>query len=705
MADAPETEEENERVAGTEGTAGTASAPDTEAEPPSNLGEGTQDEEEQEQKDDYTPLGSSDDQEKQRNYNEYKRLVVEIKCQNEIIERVKMQIQDTACKPCITACEQKELRCLQECLEQEMHKLRCLINKAMHLQNFGSKRHYREIALVTTFDEDQMAPISYYCDTMQVKTSRKSFAKQLHPARHWKSVVSSDISEEEKPCSCQDRPESHDTSSTPDEDERKLMREVLEAIRLCKKKNHVCKDQTSKTVSPNQKKKICQTESSFEKLKNKIFGMQETVEELKEEICRREVERKLSGPCPLHKQKRDVPPQPCSTGHIPSRATRPVAFPTPFSAPCSMPCPNPCPNTCTNDCQFSSHGPCHDDCHMVCEKTTLPPQEPCASRKTRKEDLFQKLKDNYVYLLTEYTKKDGQLKELNKKLRSECASLGTGRIGIGDGSNADESELVLLRTRVNEYKEEQIEFKCLMKEQAAQLEDYRNKYISAQQKVEEQNALIEKLNMNNKRVEKQINMELKAIRAKFQEKLNELLQYPKLLENEQLKLSDVCKQKEAMENKLMIVCKELKVVKARLDNAAEDCRPQLQKCQVDLENVTRNYEDMQRQRDLFCEQLKVTREDLDTLRSESAKIIARTKERFEVIKEQMQERMDRLEKDLAQCRATACLSVNDREVVIREMQGQLNTLSYSFDAAQKQIKTLRNHIAYMSNENCFPIKC
>uniref|UniRef100_A0A1B0G184 Uncharacterized protein n=1 Tax=Glossina morsitans morsitans TaxID=37546 RepID=A0A1B0G184_GLOMM len=283
--------------------------------------------------------------------------------------------------------------------------------------------------------------------------------------------------------------------------------------------------------------------------------------------------------------------------------------------------------------------------------------------------------------------------------------MGASRQGIGDGSNAEESELILLRTRVNEFKEEQIEFKCLMKEQAEQLEDYRNKYISAQQKVEEQNALIEKLNMNNKRVEKQINMELKAIRAKFQEKLNELLQYPRLLENEQLKLSEACKQKEDMENKLMVVCKELKLVKAKLDNTAQDCRPQLQKCRLDLENATRNYEDMQRQRDLFCEQLKVTREDLDTLRSESAKIIARTKERFEVIKEQMQERMDRLEKDLAQCRATACLSVTDREVVIREMQGQLNTLSYSFDAAQKQIKTLRNHIAYMSNENCFPVKC
>uniref|UniRef100_A0A1B0G185 Uncharacterized protein n=1 Tax=Glossina morsitans morsitans TaxID=37546 RepID=A0A1B0G185_GLOMM len=394
MADAPGTDDENERVAGTEGTAGTVSAPDTEAEPPSNLGEGTQDEGgEQEQKDEYTPLGSSDDLEKQRNYNEYKRLVVEIKCQNEIIERVKTQIQDTACKPCITICEQKELRCLQECLEQEMHKLRCLINKAMHLQNFGSRRHYKEIQLVTTFDEDQMAPISYYCDTMQVKTSKKSTAKQLQSAGHWKSVVSSDTSEEEKPCSCQENPGSQDTSCTPEEDERKLMRDVLEAIRLCKKKSH--------------------EESSFEKLKNKIFGMQETVEELKEEICRREIQRKLSGPCPLRKKTRDVAPQPRSTSHIPSRTPCPTAFPTPCPAPC--PCADPCPNTCTNICQFPGHGPCHDDCHMVCEKTTLPPLEPCRSHKPRKEDLFQKLQDNYVYLLTEFTKKDGQLKELNKK--------------------------------------------------------------------------------------------------------------------------------------------------------------------------------------------------------------------------------------------------------------------------------------------------
>lgn len=281
-----------------------------------------------------------------------------------------------------------------------------------------------------------------------------------------------------------------------------------------------------------------------------------------------------------------------------------------------------------------------------------------------------------------------------------------GGCGAGKGaSDADAAELNLLRARVNELKEEQQEFKCIMKEQSSQLEDYRNKYMLAQQKVEEQCVLLEKLNMNNKRIEQQINSEVKEIRSKFQEKLNELLHFPKLLENEQLKLAQVCKEKDDLQSKLVIVCKELKAAKIQLENPAPDLGPQLAQCQLDLSQTRVEIEELLRQRDLFCEQLKTTQDDLDTLRTESAKIIAGTKERAEMIKGQLQENINRLEKELAQCRATASLSVNDREAVIREMQGQLNTLSYSFDAAQKQIKTLRNHIAYVSNENCFPVKC
>lgn len=282
------------------------------------------------------------------------------------------------------------------------------------------------------------------------------------------------------------------------------------------------------------------------------------------------------------------------------------------------------------------------------------------------------------------------------------------KTSCGSGAyNADSSEIHLLTSRIDELKEEQIEFKCLMREQSVQLEDYRNKYLTAQQKVEEQCALLEKLNMNNKRIEKQINLEIKEIRCKFQEKLRELLQYPKLLENEQLKVAKMCKEKEDLENKLIVVCKELKTLKnkSQSQTGVEDCKPQLKKCEQELDCTKKSLDEVQRQRDLFCEQLKASQEDVDCLRSESAKIIARLKERAELVKKQQQEQINRLEKQLAQCRATACLSVSDRECVIREMQGQLNTLSYSFDAAQKQIKTLRNHIAYMSNENCFPAKC
>jgi len=348
-----------------------------------------------------------------------------------------------------------------------------------------------------------------------------------------------------------------------------------------------------------------------------------------------------------------------------------------------------------------------DPCSRPCPPRPPCPEDPdplviCGGKRNTKADKYEKMKENYTRLLTEFQRKDCQMKEMQKRMKGICGPCPS-KGGDGD---ADAAELNLLRARVNELKEEQLEFKCIMKEQSQQLEDYRNKYLLAQQKVEEQCVSLEKLNMNNKRIEQQINTEVKEIRAKFQEKLNELLHFPKLLENEQLKLAQVCKEKDEMQTKLVVVCKELKACKTQMEQQPNvDVRPQLAQCQMELTQARNELEELLRQRDLFCEQLKSTQDDLDTLRTESAKIIAGTKERAELIKSQQQEQINRLEKELAQCRATASLSVNDREAVIREMQGQLNTLSYSFDAAQKQIKTLRNHIAYVSNENCFPVKC
>ncbi|XP_017487633.1 PREDICTED: axoneme-associated protein mst101(2) [Rhagoletis zephyria] len=610
--------------------------------------------------DQFSYLGeASDDPEQKRRFMEYLSLIKEIECQNQMVEDIKAKIMELCAKPCKTKCEMKDIKRLRVCMEQELIKLQCLMTKAMELQNFGSRRRYPGIAIATTIDEDNMTP----------------YAGCTHPQiqNNWKRNESSDDADKGV---CEEQKDSKEQKALRGlckalgkmkiccPEDRKLVQEIACALLGHKKKKNA---QSSPPCMPSlppcqgpcppfaktskkSKPRLYSSDSmpgadSLERLKQKITCMQSSVGQLKQEIYRRE--RQKQQPCyGVTEEKEDI----CSEE------------PDPIGV--------------------------------------------CLGKRTAKADEMARLRENYLHLLSEFTKKDCQLKEMEKRLKGFCGSCNDGS-GRGEGRSADQSELIVLRQRVADMKEEQVEFKCLMKEQSQQLEEYRNKYLVAQQKVEEQSVTLEKLNMNNKRIEKQINTEVKEIRAKFQEKLNELLHFPKLLENEQLKLAQACKEKEDLQGKLMLVCKELKALKAQVEAPKDDvdCRPKLLKCQMELEQCKTRLEEMERQRDLFCEQLKTTQDDFDTLRSESAKIIARTKERAEATRCQMQGQIDRLEKELAQCRATACLSVSDREAVIREMQGQLNTLSYSFDAAQKQIKTLRNHIAYVSNENCFPVKC
>ncbi|XP_073827169.1 uncharacterized protein [Musca autumnalis] len=584
---------------------------------------------EEQQEEDSEPddplLGSSDDPERARNYKEYKRLQKEIHCQNVTIEEVKNEIKQLQCKSGPLSCdEKKQLRDLNECMEKETCKLRELTTKAMHLQNFGSHRHYQGIELVTTFDEEPMFSMPMHCDPLQQPHRSKSAISKREPpvCRRWRAS-GGDTTTSEKSCSYQDE------ADRCESEDQKLMNEILATLQSY---NSNCPNTKHKKPVSSCKSKVASKDTTMEMLKQKLKDMQQKMDSLKDEICRH---------------------------------------------------------------HHNENSPAKGGCSS-CPKTSCP-KAPCQSLKSQH---FDKLKDNYAYLLQEFGKKEKELNELTKRVKNTCGS---------SGENADASEIQLLTNRINDLKEEQIEFKCLMKEQSVQLEDYRNKYLKAQQKVEEQGALIEKLNLNNKRIEKQINLEIKDIRCKFQEKLNELVKFPKLLENEQIKVAKLCKEKEELENKLLIVCKELKANKNKSGTSGgggiEDCRPQLQKCQHDLDKTKKSLEEIQRQRDLFCERLNVAQEDLSCLRTESAKIIARMTERFELIKQKQQDHINCLEKQLAQCRASASLSVGDRECVIREMQGQLNSLSYSFDAAQKQIKTLRNHIAYMSNENCFPGKC
>ncbi|XP_034474001.1 uncharacterized protein LOC117781362 [Drosophila innubila] len=629
----------------------------------------------------FSRLGeSSDDPEQKRMYMEYLALIKEIDCQNKIIQDIKAAVMDMCGKPCKTRNELKEIKRLRICMEQENIKLHTMMNRAVQLQNYGSHRHYRELTLTTTVDDDNISPYCVGPCGAPLAGGGGSGPTNTDCSEELGSSCGQMEGQEDRLIKALSKAMQKMKGACPED--MKMMQEIACAIMASKSKpKQVCNpgpcmkspspcDESSSSICPTPRSPPrsakrsrpcpcppepscppppcppCGKSDSLDKLKKRIVNMQSSVKKLLSEVSKRETHEAQS-----------------------------------------------CGGDDDDDDDMNmSRPPCPED---------PDPLVICGGKRNTKADKYEKMKENYTRLLTQYQRKDCQMKELEQRMKGFVGSCGPSK----GASDADAAELNLLRARVNELKEEQLEFKCIMKEQSQQLEDYRNKYMLAQQKVEEQCVSLEKLNMNNKRIEQQINTEVKEIRSKFQEKLNELLHFPKLLENEQLKLAQVCKEKDDLQSKLVVVCKELKSCKIQLENPVADLSPQLAQCQLDLTQARNEIEELLRQRDLFCEQLKTTQDDLDTLRTESAKIIAGTKERAEMLKAQQQEHINRLEKELAQCRATASLSVNDREAVIREMQGQLNTLSYSFDAAQKQIKTLRNHIAYVSNENCFPVKC
>lgn len=77
-----------------------------------------------------------------------------------------------------------------------------------------------------------------------------------------------------------------------------------------------------------------------------------------------------------------------------------------------------------------------------------------------------------------------------------------------------------------------------MEDQQNQLTDYRNKYLQAQQQVEEQRRQIDMMELENNRVSEQVNLEIQRVKNQFQEKLQELTPLPDILKTTQIKLQE-----------------------------------------------------------------------------------------------------------------------------------------------------------------------
>lgn len=656
-------------------------------------------------------LDSICDKNLKQNFIEYRETVKQIERQNKVCQDIKDNIAERCCNQCRSECEEREIRVLRCCLEKENLKLSCLMQQAMRIQAEDPDRNWKEVPIATTLDEDFM-PTQMSMD----------LSKRLTDAICNKSDICTGISCD--PCKQTYAQSSSSCSSEgsvqneqqPNDDVEDFLKCLLRQGEKQQDPSPCGKMSTSmiknvlgrmtgggKPGTPYQSARSSKIKELERQKSAKSFVsdrdrtiqcMQRKLNEMQSEVSGmvNKRNRLMSGNDTDDDQGRSSKNIKALEKTI-NRMQKSVEY--------------------LKDKLLSvdKGGPCKDRRQSDLEEI-LPP-----APRTRKTNELKQLREAYNSLKLELNQKNLEVTDMKKRMKPLVYRSAAGTDNIKDAvETVDKSELMVLRAKKNELEEEQEEFKCLIREQAEQLDDYRRKYMEAQQKYEEQKVIIEKMDMNNKRIEEQINSEVQRIKFKFQEKIAELSQYPCILESEQLKLSQVTKEKDDLEGKLKIICKELKAMQAQKESTerssnsspgvigSADCTEALRKCKIDYGLLEKQHMELLKEKEKITDQLQKTKTDLETLRTESAKIIARTKERAECTRHSLQEHVDRIEKELAQCRANACLSISDREEVIKEMQGQMNTLSFSFDAAQKQIKTLKTQIGFLSNDNTYPVK-
>ncbi|BFF98402.1 histone H2A.Z-specific chaperone CHZ1 [Drosophila madeirensis] len=125
--------------------------------------EGVEEQDDEEDPFEHLDINDEDNEEEQSLYKEYLSLIKEIDCQNGIIQDLKTRSNELKQNPCHTRKESQELQRLRVCQEQENLRLRTMINRAVQLQNFGSRRLYGEVELEITDSEQTVFLAGVQC--------------------------------------------------------------------------------------------------------------------------------------------------------------------------------------------------------------------------------------------------------------------------------------------------------------------------------------------------------------------------------------------------------------------------------------------------------------------------------------------------------------------------------------------------------------
>ncbi|XP_039281984.1 uncharacterized protein PFB0145c isoform X3 [Nilaparvata lugens] len=336
-------------------------------------------------------------------------------------------------------------------------------------------------------------------------------------------------------------------------------------------------------------------------------------------------------------------------------------------------------------------------------------------------ELKEKVKET-SHLRTELQARDKIIEQINERCYLAEARVEdlVDRLNMVDADRrqemADQAKYLDMKHQsemaIQNWKEVQQELEALqifVEDRDTEIESYRNKYLKAQQDMEEQKRYVEKLNIQSREIKEQLLTELQQYKSQIQEKIAELLPLPEKLRNAELKMTlyqenieELTRELNEARDIIAYQNNSSNITKEERDALLEELTKkeaklqELQNENLEYKAVLLRFEELTQQNEWLYEEKvhEVTQlsAQLTTLREESARICANLKESNENSKQRFLERISALEKELASTRAVASAASKERDALQNQMEFEMNKLNENFSQAQYTIRTLKDQI-------------
>ncbi|XP_045783827.1 outer dense fiber protein 2-like isoform X1 [Maniola jurtina] len=321
-------------------------------------------------------------------------------------------------------------------------------------------------------------------------------------------------------------------------------------------------------------------------------------------------------------------------------------------------------------------------------------------------------------------KSERKLRDLETKLNGIC-SRGADEV---KETRKTSDEVANLKKQLRSLREEMEELKTTASEKSDEVQEYRVKYLQAQQQVEELRRQIDVMELDNKQVSDQIQIEIQRMKMQFQEKLQELAPLPDLLKGAQIQLQEARQLQKLAEDSSEHLSDELNRVKEKLIAAVTNLNAEKadRKTVVEENNALKDEVDMGKKEieelcrnidDYKCQVLRLEEKlsqldlryqekaeecarlvkDVEELREEGSRSLSRSKERAESMRRYMNTQVSELERQLIQTRAQCRTFQKERDDVRQRMQLQVNSLQENFDIAELRLRALQNQVTSLKN--------